>query len=252
MSTIGTSLSGFGHESTLLSHGAPKTSTLDHYGMPALTEFLKGTVKDTLTSLVQPPGLVPAAAFILLNLGVIGPRAKDEKLGLAEAYYGLDDAWQAVIVASLILVVGYVLLSASSMVLDTLSGRTWRTSLLATTLSRCAGTAARTWASASGARTASAPGAGHRARRHPALAPAHAVRSRREPARGDGPRRRSARLGARGQTALRRHRRRALGTAAGGGRARRPGHQGGGRGKVTLDLMANLTFVAALFATEGT
>ena len=107
--------------------------------MPALTEFLKGTVKDTLTSLVQPPGLVPAAAFILLNLGVIGPRAKDEKLGLAEAYYGLDDAWQAVIVASLILVVGYVLLSASSMVLDTLSGRTWRTSLLATTLSSLRG-----------------------------------------------------------------------------------------------------------------
>jgi hypothetical protein len=53
------------------------------HGMPALAEFLKGTVKDTLTSLVQPPGLVPAAVLILLNLGMIAPRAKDEELGLA-------------------------------------------------------------------------------------------------------------------------------------------------------------------------
>ena len=96
--------------------------------MPGLAEFLKGTVNESLTKLLQPAGVVPAALLVLWNLGFVLPRAKKEELGFAETYYGLADAWQVVVGAVLILVLGYLLLGASGAVIDTLSGRTWRTS----------------------------------------------------------------------------------------------------------------------------
>jgi hypothetical protein len=107
--------------------------------VPSLAEFLKGTVNDSLTKVLQPAGLIPGALLVLLNLGFILPRARDEGFSVAEAYDDLSEGWQIVVVAALILIAGYLLLSASGAVLDTLSGRTWRTSLLASLLSRLRG-----------------------------------------------------------------------------------------------------------------
>lgn len=107
--------------------------------MPGLAEFLKGTVSEPLTKLVQPAGVVPATVLVLWNLGFVMPRAKEQELGFAESFYELKDAWQVTVVTVLIFVVGYLLLNASGAVLDTLSGRTWRTSLLGSGLSRLRG-----------------------------------------------------------------------------------------------------------------
>ena len=107
--------------------------------MPGLAEFLKGTVNESLTKLLQPAGVVPAALLVLWNLGFVLPRAKREDLGIAHAYYALDEPWQVVVTSVLMLLLGYLLLSASGAVLDTLSGRTWRTSLLGSVFSRIRG-----------------------------------------------------------------------------------------------------------------
>jgi hypothetical protein len=97
--------------------------------MPALAEFLKGTVNDSLTKILQPAGLIPGALFVLLNVGFVLPRAKTEKVGVATSYAELDGTWQVVVAAALVLAIGFLLLSASGSVLDTLAGRTWRTSI---------------------------------------------------------------------------------------------------------------------------
>jgi len=99
--------------------------------MPALSEFLKGTVNESLTKILQPAGLIPGALLVLLNVGFVLPRASEEKVGVATAYSGINEGWQVVVAASLVLLVGFLLLSASGAVLDTLAGRTWRTSIVA-------------------------------------------------------------------------------------------------------------------------
>lgn len=102
--------------------------------MPALAEFLKGTVNDALTKVLQPAGLIPGALFILLNLAIVLPAATANNVGIATTYSGLASAVQVIVVGSLILVVGYLLLASSGAVLDTLAGRTWRMSILGTVM----------------------------------------------------------------------------------------------------------------------
>lgn len=99
--------------------------------MPTLAEYLKGTFDDSLKKVVQPAGLLPAALFVLLNLAFIQPAAKRHEVGVAQSYAGLADASTVVVVAATIALLGFVLVSASGNILDTLSGRTWRSSLLA-------------------------------------------------------------------------------------------------------------------------
>ena len=93
--------------------------------MSELAAFLKSKVDESLTTLVQPAGLVPATLFVLLNLGFVYPLLKDE-LGFVGAFGDLEEMWQAVIVAALILFLGYLLLSSTSSVLDILAGESWR------------------------------------------------------------------------------------------------------------------------------
>ena len=98
--------------------------------MPALSELLKGPVSDKLKQLIAPSGLIPAALFVLLTFAFVLPEARQQEFRPAVEFYDLEaDAWQIAAIVFLILVVGYVLGSASSGVLDTLSGRTWNLSL---------------------------------------------------------------------------------------------------------------------------
>lgn len=93
-----------------------------------IADFLKGTVDESLKKLVQPAAVVPATLFVLLNLAFIYPAAQGA--GAAKAFAGLDKTWQAVVAATAIVALGYVLLNAANMVIDTLAGQTWRHSAL--------------------------------------------------------------------------------------------------------------------------
>ena len=84
-----------------------------------MAEFLKGSVDESLKKLVQPAGLVPAIVLLLLNLGAIYPAVE---IGAIERFAKLDGAWQAAIVAALVLLIGYLFVTLSSSVLDVLSG----------------------------------------------------------------------------------------------------------------------------------
>jgi hypothetical protein len=93
--------------------------------MSGLAEFLQGKVEESLKVLVQPAGLVPATLFMLLNLAFVYPALKDGDIGFAKAFSDLDTAWQAIVVGALILLLGYVLVSLSSNVIDLLAGESW-------------------------------------------------------------------------------------------------------------------------------
>lgn len=94
--------------------------------MSAVAKFLQGKVDESLTKLVQPAGLVPAAVFVLLNLAFVYPALTAAEVGYATAFGALDETWQAVTVAVVILFLGYLLLSVSANVLDLLAGDSWR------------------------------------------------------------------------------------------------------------------------------
>jgi hypothetical protein len=94
--------------------------------LPVIAEFLKGTVSESLTKLVQPAGLVPATFFALLNLAFIYPAAHADQIGLANTFAGLDETWQVVVVAALILAIGYLLLNSANAIIEILSGDSWR------------------------------------------------------------------------------------------------------------------------------
>jgi hypothetical protein len=98
--------------------------------IPALSDFLTGTVSDSLAKLVQPVGSFPAAVFVLLNLAFVYPSARADHVRIAERFSDLDQGWQLVVVASAILVLGYLLLSVSSIVVQLLGGQGWRETLL--------------------------------------------------------------------------------------------------------------------------
>lgn len=104
--------------------------------MPALAEFLKTTVTDSLTKILQPAGLIPGTLLVGLNLLFVGPVASEHGVPIAKDFTGLSDTWKVVAAAGLIFLVGYLLLSATSAILDTLAGSTWNASLTAIGLSK--------------------------------------------------------------------------------------------------------------------
>jgi hypothetical protein len=91
-----------------------------------IADVLKGTVDESLKKLVQPAAVVPATLFVLLNLGFIYPEAKSD--GAAKAFSTLDKTWQAVVAGAVILALGYLLLNAANMIIDVLAGQSWRQS----------------------------------------------------------------------------------------------------------------------------
>jgi hypothetical protein len=102
--------------------------------MPAIAAFLKGTVSESLTKLVQPAGLVPATFFVLLNLAFIYPTAQEDKVGIAQTFHDLAGVWQTITAASVIFALGYILLNSANVITETLSGENWRNSVLGTVL----------------------------------------------------------------------------------------------------------------------
>jgi hypothetical protein len=91
-----------------------------------LATFLKGTVSESLTKLLQPASVVPATIFVLLNLAFVYPAAQGS--GVAKSFAGLDANWQVVVVATVILGLGYLLLNAANAIIDILAGQSWRNS----------------------------------------------------------------------------------------------------------------------------
>jgi hypothetical protein len=102
--------------------------------MPAIAAFLKGTVSESLTKLVQPAGLVPATFFVLLNLAFIYPVALADGVGVAKTFSGLDAAWQTVVAVALVFALGYFLLNSANATTEALSGENWRGSILGSIL----------------------------------------------------------------------------------------------------------------------
>jgi hypothetical protein len=96
--------------------------------MPVVADFLKGTVSENLTKVVQPAGLVPATILVLLNLGFLYPAALADGVPVAKAFGGLKEQWQVVVLAALILAIGYLLLHAANWIIAVLAGQTWRAS----------------------------------------------------------------------------------------------------------------------------
>src|SRR5919197_2336262 len=102
--------------------------------MPAIAAFLKGTVSESLTKLVQPAGLVPATFFVLLNLAFIYPTAQEDKVGIAQTFHDLAGVWQTITPASVIFALRYILFNNANVITETLSGENWRNSVLGTVL----------------------------------------------------------------------------------------------------------------------
>lgn len=107
--------------------------------MSGLADFLKGTVDESLKKLISPSAIVPGALFVLLTLAFVYPEARAHGVGVANDFHELSGAWQAVVAGAAILVIGYVVGSASGSVLDTLSGRTWDHSISYRLLSKFRG-----------------------------------------------------------------------------------------------------------------
>jgi hypothetical protein len=95
----------------------------------SVAEFITGTVNESLKKLLQPVGLIPAAVFVLLNVAFIYPVARADGVPIATTFDSLDVPTQAAIIALLTLALGYVLLSASSIILDILGGELIRGSV---------------------------------------------------------------------------------------------------------------------------
>ena len=98
--------------------------------LPAISEFLKGAVDESLKRLVQPSGIIAAAIFLLLNLLFIFPPLAAIKSPLVTGYQALDGGWQLVIGTTILLVLSYVLASLSNSILRLMTGELWIDSAL--------------------------------------------------------------------------------------------------------------------------
>lgn len=94
--------------------------------MSAVAKFLQGKVDESLTKLVQPAGLVPAAVFVVLNLAFVLPELSAAGVSFATGFADLDESWQIVIAGFAVVFLGYLLISVSGNILDLLSGESWR------------------------------------------------------------------------------------------------------------------------------
>ena len=102
--------------------------------MTAFAEFLKTTVEESFKKVIQPSGLIPAAIFVLLNLGFVYPSVKQVRV--VGAFASLDKVWQLTVLVAVLLILSYILTSVASTILDVLSGDAWRGSLLYVSLGR--------------------------------------------------------------------------------------------------------------------
>ncbi len=94
-------------------------------GLPvlsSLTEFITGTFNDQFKKLIQPAPLVAASIFAALQFVVLYPPLAERYPALAEQCAALPAAWQAVLVALLILSLGYLLGSLADLFLNIVSG----------------------------------------------------------------------------------------------------------------------------------
>ncbi|MFN0071733.1 MAG: hypothetical protein ACKVVP_09635 [Chloroflexota bacterium] len=99
-------------------------------GFPAISDFLKDTLGESLRRPLQPAGLFTAAIFLFLNLALVFPPLAELDVGLATGFFGLSGAWQIVLATATVLTLAYVLVALSSNVLTFFSGESWEDSWL--------------------------------------------------------------------------------------------------------------------------
>ena len=92
----------------------------------SITTLLSGTVSDQLRALLKPFGMVVAAIFLALNLVLVFPTLMDLGLAAVLALEALPLAWQSVIGALALFVLGYLVSNFSSAFVAFLSGDTLR------------------------------------------------------------------------------------------------------------------------------
>lgn len=93
---------------------------------PALATFISGTVNESLKKLVQPSGLIAASIFTLLNVLLVFPLLAGYSVTFVTHFFGLQDVWQTLALVALVLMLGYLLVSLNTFILNLMSGELWR------------------------------------------------------------------------------------------------------------------------------
>lgn len=95
--------------------------------LPAISDFLKDTLGESLKKPLQPSSLFVGAIFVFLNLFFIFPLLQDS-VPIIQSFSQLDTGWQLVLALVATLIIAYLVLSISSSVLRLLSGELWSNS----------------------------------------------------------------------------------------------------------------------------
>jgi len=96
--------------------------------LPAISEFLSGTVTESLKRVLQPASLFVAALFSFLNLVfvMVPLRALDNGIGqFSNAVLSLETVWLAAVAAAAIVVLAYILSSLNSTIFRLMTGESW-------------------------------------------------------------------------------------------------------------------------------
>jgi hypothetical protein len=93
--------------------------------LPALSDFFKDNLADSLKALLRPAGLIPAAVFVLLQVLFILPLLSELNNPVAAAFLSLDSTWQLVVISVLAFMLGYLLSSMSNTILRLATGELW-------------------------------------------------------------------------------------------------------------------------------
>lgn len=96
--------------------------------LPVISDFLQGTLTDSLKKPLQPAGLFAAAVFVLLNLVFVFSSLGDSGSRFASVFP--NDAWKLAVASVLVVVLAYLLLSLNTVILAAMTGESWRESLL--------------------------------------------------------------------------------------------------------------------------
>src|SRR5688572_4516956 len=98
--------------------------------VPAVSEFLKGGIGESVKKLVQPSAVVPATVFVILNLVFVYPTLESQGFAFTAEFKELDEAWKVAILGLISLLLGYLLLSFGASTLRLMTGELWRGSWL--------------------------------------------------------------------------------------------------------------------------
>src|SRR5437660_12674752 len=98
--------------------------------LPAITDFFQTTLTDNLTKFLQPTYITVASIFTLLNLLFVFPDLVSHNILFAVGLLSLNTVVQTILIAVIILVLAYLLLSSSSAMLSFFTGDSLSKALL--------------------------------------------------------------------------------------------------------------------------